>query len=269
MTRRALNKKNILGTLLLLIIITVWPNGLSEKNIIMILQKVLWILIGAALLFMFIFLFIKIRNHRLLKTVTSSSRGTRSERDLVLKLLKHGISAENIFHDLYVEKQNGEFSQIDLVVLTSVGVMVFEVKDFSGWIYGSGNHSQWTKVLAYGKSKYPFYNPIMQNSKHIQELKKQNSQFSNLPFYSIVVFYGNCLLKDVNFIPKGTYLAKPRRVLDVMKTIEKVSEPIYYKNKSDIIEVLKKSVLNGENMSAQKQHIENINDMLGKDRIFD
>jgi hypothetical protein len=54
-----------------------------------------------------------------------------------------------------------------------------------------------------------------------------------------------------------------------MKTIEKVSEPIYYKNKSDIIEVLKKSVLNGENMSTQKQHIENINDMLGKDRIFD
>ena len=41
-----------------------------------------------------------------------------------------------IFHDLYVEKHKGHFSQIDLVVVTEVGIIVFEVKDYSGWIFG-------------------------------------------------------------------------------------------------------------------------------------
>lgn len=269
MKKRTLIKQKTFGILLFLIIIVIWQQGLFEKDMIPNLKKILWAIIGFAFIICFIFVYGKIRNHRLLKTVTKSYRGTKSERDMVLKLLKHGISSENIFHDLYVEKQNGEFSQIDMVVLTSVVVIVFEVKDFSGWIYGDGNHSQWTKVLAYGKNKYRFYNPIMQNNKHIQDLRKQIKHFFNLPFHSIVVFYGNCALKEVNFVPKGTYLVKAKRVLEVIKIIEKENEPVYYKNKSEAIWALRKAVINGENMETQKQHIENINDMLGKNRIFE
>jgi hypothetical protein len=269
MKKRTLTRLNTFVILLFLTVITIWKQELFIEDVILILQKLLWVLLSVAFIIGFIFVFGKIRNHRLLKTVTTSHRGTKSERDLVLKLLKHGISSENIFHDLYIEKQNGKFSQIDIVVLTSVGVIVFEVKDFSGWIYGNGNHSQWTKVLAYGKNKYRFYNPIMQNSKHIQDLRNQIKQFYNLPFYSIIVFYGDCVLKEVSFVPKGTYLVKPKRVLEVMKIIEKGNEPVFYKNKSEAIAAMKKAVLNGENMETQKKHIENIKDMLGKDRIFD
>ena len=269
MKKRTSNRLNLFGILLLLIVILIRKQGLFEKDIILLLQKALCVLISIAIVIAFIYVFGKIRNYRLLKTVTKSYRGTKSERDLVLKLLKHGISSENIFHDLYLEKQNGEFSQIDLVVLTSVGVIVFEVKDFSGWIYGNGNHSYWTKVLAYGKNKYRLYNPIKQNSKHIQDLRNQIKQLYSLPFYSIVVFYGDCVLKEVNFVPKGTYLVKQKRVLEVMKIIEKENDPIIYKNINACIGAIKKAVLNGENMKTHQQHIENINDMLGKDRIFD
>ena len=229
----------------------------------------MWIIIGIVLLIGFIFLFSKIRDKKLLETVTKSNRGTRTERDLVLKLLKHEIPAQTIFHDLYVEKYNGDFSQIDLVVVTKVGIIVFEVKDFSGWIFGNGNQSQWTKVLAYGKRKFRFYNPIMQNNKHIKDLKKQLKQFENILFYSIVVFYGDCVLKDVSFVPNGTFLVKSKRVLEVMKIITKKNEPAQYTNKNEIVRVLKKAVRNGENVETQIQHIENIKDMLGKDRIFD
>jgi len=58
----------------------------------------------------------KIQDKKLLKTVTKPNRGTRTERDLVLRLLKYGIPAQAIFHDLYIRKSDGEFSQIDLVV---------------------------------------------------------------------------------------------------------------------------------------------------------
>lgn len=211
----------------------------------------------------------KVRDIKLLKTVTKTKRGTRSERDLVLKLLKYGIPAQMIFHDLYLSKKNDEFSQIDLVVLTEAGIIVFEIKDYSGWIYGSGNQSMWTQVLAYGKKKYRFYNPIMQNNKHISKLKKNLNLFNNVPFYSIVLFYGDCVLKEVNFVPKGTFLVKSNRVKDVLRVILKQNEPIEYGNINEMLGILKEAVENGESKENQIKHIENIKDMIGKERIFE
>ena len=219
------------------------------------------------LLIALLLIFIKIRNRRLLETVTKLNRGTRTERDLVLKLLKSGILAQTIFHDLYVKKYNDNYSQIDLVVATKVGIIVFEVKDYSGWIFGTGNKPKWTQVLAYGKRKYHFYNPIMQNNKHIVDLRKQLKQFKNIPFYSIVVFYGDCLFKDVSFVPNGTFLIKSRKVLKAMKVIMKNNEPAQYTNKREVVSTLKEAVKNGESKEIQNQHIENINEMLGKGSI--
>ena len=229
----------------------------------------IWISFGVFLLFCFYVIFGKIRDKKLLKTVTKTNRGTWAERDVVLKLLKYGIPAQTIFHDLYLEKNNGKFSQIDLVVATKVGIIVLEVKDYSGWIFGNGLQYQWTKVLAYGKRKYSFYNPIMQNNKHIVDIKKQLKQFESIPFYSIVIFYGNCVFKNISFVPNGTYIVKSKRVLDVMKIILKNNEPANYTNKYEIVRVLKDAVQNGENNKTPIQHIENIKDMLGNDRIFD
>ncbi len=214
-------------------------------------------------------IFRKIRDKKTLKTVTKSNRGTRSERDLILKLLKYGIPPQMIFHDLYLKKYNGDFAQIDLVVITKVGIIAFEVKDYSGWIFGNGNQSQWTQVLAYGKQKYRFYNPIMQNNKHIGELRKKLKHIDDVPFYSIVLFYGDCVLKDVSFVPNGTFLVKSKRVLEVMKIITKKNEPVQYSNKNEIVEILNEAVKNGDYLENQIQHIENIKDMLGKERIFD
>lgn len=109
----------------------------------------------------------------------------------------------------------------------------------------------------------------MQNSKHISDLRKQLRQFENVPFYSIVVFYGNCLLKDINFVPKGTFLVKSNRVLEVLETIMKNNELTRYTNKNEIVRVLKEAAKNGEDKKTRLQHIENVQDMLGKDRIFD
>ncbi|MFO7864657.1 MAG: nuclease-related domain-containing protein, partial [Salinivirgaceae bacterium] len=195
--------------------------------------------------------------------------GTWSERDLVLKLLKYGIPAQMIFHDLYLKKNNGDFSQIDLVAITHVGIIVFEVKDYSGWIYGNGNQSHWTQVLAYGNEKYRFYNPIMQNNNHIKELRNKINHFNNVPFYSIILFYGDCVLKDVSFIPHGTFLVKAKRVLEVIEIITKTNDPILYQDKHEIVKVLNEAVENGDYVENQIKHIENIKDMLGTNRIFE
>jgi len=247
-------------------------SAVSDAEVRTFRQTMSYIAIG---IFAIIILFVcfsilrKIRDRKLLNTVTKSNRGTRSERNLVLKLLKNGIPAHTIFHDLYLEKHSGNFSQIDLAVITEVGIVVFEVKDYSGWIFGRGNQSQWTKMLARGRQKYSFYNPIMQNNNHIVALRKKLRQFGNIPFYSIVVFYGNCVLKDIDFVPHGTFLVKSNRVLDVMGIIMKSNESLKYTNEEEVVKVLKDAVNNGGDRRVQIQHIENVNDMLGRNRIFD
>jgi hypothetical protein len=242
---------------------------LLGKDIVPYLTIIIWITFSIVLLAGLFVIFRKIRDKILLKTATKSNRGTKSERELVLKLLKIGIPAQTIFHDLYVIRGNGNFSQIDVVVATRVGIIVFEVKDYGGWIFGDGRYTQWTQVLAYGKQKYRLYNPIMQNTKHIEDLKKLLRSCGNIPFYSIIVFYGDCVLKDISFVPNGTYLVKYTRVKEVMKIIMRNNEPAQYTDKHKVVRLLQEAVQNGGSLETQTRHIENIKDMLGKHRIFD
>ena len=119
----------------------------------------------------------------LLCSVSSPERGTEAERRLVIKMLKKGVHPKAIFHDLYLRKKNGEYSQIDIVVATPQGLIAIEVKDYSGWIFGNERQKYWTQILNYGKEKYRFYNPIMQNAGHIKALQEQSEQFASLPIY--------------------------------------------------------------------------------------
>ena len=208
------------------------------------------------------------RERELISSVTSLNRGTSSEKSLILQLLKSGIPPVTIYHDLIIKKDNDKFSQIDLVLVTSEGIIVFEVKNYSGWIFGSGNNTNWTQVLSYGKRKYKFYNPIKQNNNHITQLRKSLKQFDNIPFFSVIVFFGDCELKEINYVPKGTYLVKSHRVFEVLHLIKFENEPTRYSNKREVVDKLKELVSLGENVEYQKQHIENIKDMVGKDRIF-
>jgi len=124
-------------------------------------------------------------------------------------------------------------------------VLVFEVKDYSGWIYGNDS-PKWTQVLAYGREKHRFYNPIMQNSKHIINLKKKLSQFENIPFFSIIVFYGDSVIKDFGHVPYRTFIIKPRSLNKLISDILKNSEPAQYTNKREVVNVLNEAVKNGE-----------------------
>lgn len=203
------------------------------------------------------------KNMALLRTVTNTNRGTWSERKLILKLLKHEIPAITIYHDLYVERYSGQYSQIDAVVVTRVGIIVFEVKDYSGWIFGKGYQNYWTQVLAYGKEKHRFYNPILQNNGHIQTLKNKLSNIADVPFYSVIVFYGRCTLKNVSYIPDNTYVGYAGSVISMVRKILENNPPANYKDKWGVINVLKEAAANGESWEIVNRHIHNVRNNYG------
>ena len=188
--------------------------------------------------------YVNARNNELIEQATSLSRGERSERRLVLKLLKMGVNPRAIFHDIYLQKPNGEYTQIDLAVATSACLIVFEVKDYGGWIFGNEGQRYWTKVLAYGRLKSRFYNPIMQNNGHIRALRSRLTQNPDIPIYSVIVFYGNCIFRNVTYYSEDTYILHPREVNGVVS--ELMSRPnADFGNKHEIMDVLTQAVRNG------------------------
>lgn len=232
------------------------------------LPIILLLVVFICLFYFSISFYLKYKERRLILQVTGFHRGTESERKLVYTLLKFGFSPKVIFHDLFVPQFRDQYSQVDLVVATKVGLLVFEVKDFTGWLYGTGYKPQWIKILPDSEVKYNFYNPIMQNAQHIRDLKKQSPQFRELPYFSIIVFYGDCELKNITHVPENTYLVKANRVEEVINLILYENPPAAYTNKKEVVRILKSGVNNGENEEILQEHIHNLNEKLGEERIF-
>ncbi len=214
-------------------------------------------------LILIVIIYQNIHDQKLLETVTKTHRGTRTERLMVLKLLKSGIPHQTIFHDLYIKKPGNQYCQIDIVVATKVGIIVFEIKKYNGWIFGLANQNHWTQVLANRRHRYRFYNPILQNKKHIIDLKKQLPQFQNVPFYSIIVFFGDCSFRNLDYVPNSTFLVKSSRAIKVVNEILEQNEVAKYTSKREIVNLLQSASLNGENEEIKKTHIKNIKQNFG------
>jgi hypothetical protein len=188
--------------------------------------------------------YIKRKERELIEQVTSITRGEWSEHKVILKLLRSGINPKAIFHDLYIQKPNGEYTQVDIAVATKAGIIVFEVKDYSGWIFGNEYQKYWTQLLAYGKEKHRFYNPIMQNFGHIQAIRQSLPHNPNIPIYSVIVFFGDSEFRDVTCSADKTFIIYPRSIQHVVSEI--LMQPnANFGNKYEIMNLFTKAVQNG------------------------
>lgn len=103
-----------------------------------------------------------------------------------------------VLKNIYIPKENGETTEIDLIYITPKGLFVLESKNCSGWIFGDSKSQYWTSCLPNGEH-YRLYNPIKQNNSHIKWLSKYLANYSSfqVPFFSFIVFSDRCELKKV------------------------------------------------------------------------
>ena len=59
------------------------------------------------------------------------------------------------------------------------------------------------------------------------------------------------------------------RIGKVIKTILNQNDTIQYENKKYILDILNEAALNGDNKEIKMKHIDDIHDMIGRNRIFD
>lgn len=98
--------------------------------------------------------------------------------------------------NVYLPKGEGT-TEVDVLLITPSGLIVFESKNYSGRIYGNESQRNWTQTLPAGNKikKEHFYNPIMQNRTHIKALRAVIGD--EIPVASVVVFSHRCTLADV------------------------------------------------------------------------
>ena len=123
-------------------------------------------------------------------------KGRRGEKltEQKLKLVRLMGRKGKILKNVYLPKDNGETSEIDLLYITQKGIFVFESKNYSGWIFGDERSMYWTASLPNGQ-KSQFYNPIKQNQTHMKWLQKAVGE--EIPLFSVIVFSERCELKKV------------------------------------------------------------------------
>ena len=98
--------------------------------------------------------------------------------------------------NIYLPKEDGTTTEIDLIMITETGIYVFESKNYGGWIFGDESSKFWTQSLK-GGNKFRFYNPIWQNKKHINILQKHLGIGSEV-FRSYIIFSNRCELKKMS-----------------------------------------------------------------------
>lgn len=99
------------------------------------------------------------------------TKGGAGERFMYVELKELGIPKEQIFRNVYISVKNSrKTTEIDLLVLSKKGLLVFECKNYSGVIYGDGKRKQWVQYL--GKKKYYFRSPVEQNEYHAKCLRE-------------------------------------------------------------------------------------------------
>lgn len=91
----------------------------------------------------------------------------------------------------------------------------------------------------------------MQNNGHIEALKQRLKDFADVPFYSVIVFYGNCVLKNVSYIPDEVSYGGPESVPKIVNVILASSTSANYASKIGVVNTLKEAVLNGEDEEIQ------------------
>ncbi len=145
-----------------------------------------------------------IHDDRFLHPEEYSSKGKAGERIVYNTLLnKYNVPEEQIFRNVYIPKEGGGTSEIDIVIISKKGLFVIECKNYAGNIYGDGKRDKWIQYI--GKKKSYFYNPFLQNRSHIKNLRKNLEKFGDIPIISLVstIKRGKWKVKNLN---QGEYL---------------------------------------------------------------
>ena len=194
-------------------------------------------------------------------SIDESSRETvnRAKKDLLERRVEaeilDKIKDAKVIRNAYIPRSDGNYTEIDLIVICKQGIFVIESKNITGKITGSWKEEILTISHPGGKD-YQLQNPIIQNSKHFEQLKSILGLKSDL-FRNIVVFGDLTYIDSYEGVP---YYAMVCKLEALVKSMTKLSSKLNTQLEDYLVdntyEVLLPYVEKTE--EKEKKHIERI-----------
>ena len=141
-------------------------------------------------------------------------KGKLGEYLIYKRLKSFEENGAKFLFNVYLPKEDGSTTEIDVLMICLKGIFVFESKNYSGWIFGSEEQRNWTQTLPKGRGrsqKQQFFNPIIQNKGHIKHLR--NFVGENVIMKSLIVFSERCTLKNVTIKNRDIKVANRDRIV--------------------------------------------------------
>ena len=160
------------------------------------------------------------------------------------------ISDGFVFTDIYVNGSHG-VQQIDIIAVTSKGVIVVEKKTYIGLIVGRAYDKQWKIYTGRGKQKFSMKNPHHQNYGHIQALLESFPQMKDKTI-DLVIFGNNAKLGEG--IPDGTI--RDANIKQFYNSLPNILNPQQIKDFGQLITEL--NLNKASNKKLHKQKIRNL-----------
>ena len=140
------------------------------------------------------------------------------ERRIEAEILEKMPDAK-VIRNAYVPKSDGNYLEIDLVVICTKGIFIIESKNLVGVVKGSWKDDV-LRIYHPGGKDYPLPNPIHQNTAHYQYLKSILGLKGDL-FRSIVVFSDLVHIDNYRDIPSYARVCKLDQLIDAMTKLSK------------------------------------------------
>lgn len=191
--------------------------------------------------------------------------GRKGERLTVKKLkLVNALGRRGkIVRNVYLPKENGESTEIDILYITRKGIFVIESKNYSGWIFGDEMSLYWAATLPNGEKNY-FYNPVRQNQSHIHWLSLYLQK--EIPLFSLIVFSERCELKKITLDSKEVCVIKRNRLSAAIRKIWKKTEDALTEEEVDwVYQALEERTK--VDRATKAAHIRNIEERYSEDAI--
>lgn len=194
---------------------------------------------------------------------TIFNKGNNGEY-LTFRYLEKLGGNNKLLTNIYLPKEDGSTTEIDLLMINRTGMYVFESKNYSGWIFGDEKNKNWTQSLNGGK-KYKFLNPVWQNKVHISALSRILSDVDSSSIYSYIIFSERCELKNVKITSENVKILKRNKLLSYLKKNINANNEIFTEEQ---IESYYKVLVNyclADDLTKQV-HIQKINEKFKKER---
>lgn len=176
---------------------------------------------------------------------------------LLLNYISLISEPKKVFSNIFIPKKDGSMTELDLILINTAGVHVFESKNVRGYIIGSEQDSKWEKATMkkFGlETDRTFQNPLNQNSAHIRHLSNFLRK-KELKYYSYIVFSDEADLTKVKLESANHTVCHYN---EIVQAVNKNVEPILSIEEINNLASKLSSLENIDKEAERKKHVKNI-----------